>query len=138
MGARSGYLFLAMVPCFGFGMLHGAALLQSFLPIEAGIGFLMWIGLQITAAAFEGDDTPQGWRHGPAIALGLLPSISAWSWSRIERVFEATRGVICADLLPQLAQLQKEGGGGGEGGEGPRLGASHERTLGLGLGIGLR
>ena len=44
------------------------------------------------AAAFEGDDTPQGWRHGPAIALGLLPSISAWSWSRIERVFEATRG----------------------------------------------
>ena len=28
MGARSGYLFLAMVPCFGFGMLHGAALLQ--------------------------------------------------------------------------------------------------------------
>ena len=48
MGARSGYLFLAMVPCFGFGMLHGAALLQSFLPIEAGIGFLMWIGLQIT------------------------------------------------------------------------------------------
>ena len=99
-----------------------AILLQSFLPIEAGIGFLMWIGLQITAcrlegltpiptptptpiptptptpnphptpiqaAAFEGDDTPHGWRHGPAIALGLLPSISAWSWSRIERVFEA-------------------------------------------------
>jgi len=29
MGARSGYLFLAMVPCFGFSMLHGAALLQD-------------------------------------------------------------------------------------------------------------
>ena len=28
MGARSGYLFLAMGPVFGFGMLHGAALLQ--------------------------------------------------------------------------------------------------------------
>ena len=80
-----------------------AILLQSFLPIEAGIGFLMWIGLQITASAFEGDDTPHGWRHGPAIALGLLPSISAWSWSSIERVFEATRGVICADLGPQAS-----------------------------------
>lgn len=101
MGARVGYLFLNMLPVFFFGMMHGAGLLQSFLPIEGGIGFLMWVGLQITAAAFEGDDAPHGWRHGPAIALGLLPSISAWSWSRTELVFEATRGVICADLGPQ-------------------------------------
>ena len=101
MGARNGYLFLNMVPVAFYGLMHGAAVLPSLLPIEGGIGFLMWVGLQITAHAFEGDNTPEGWRHGPAIALGLLPSIAAWSWQRVELVFEATRGVICADLGPQ-------------------------------------
>ncbi|KAL3914522.1 MAG: hypothetical protein SGPRY_007594, partial [Prymnesium sp.] len=73
----------------------GASVLQRYVPIETGVGFLLWIGLQITASGFEGDPTPEGWRHGPAVAIGLLPSLSAWSWQMISTTFAATRDLLC-------------------------------------------
>ena len=95
MGARSGYLYLNLLPVVFFGLFRGGALMECFVPIEGGVGFLLWIGLQITAQGFEGGSTPEGWRHGPAVALGLVPSISAWSWKSISSTFEATRDMLC-------------------------------------------
>ena len=95
MGCRVGYLYLNILPTIFFGCLQGAVLLQQIIPIESGVGFILWIGLQITAGGFEGDHTPEGWKHGPAVALGLLPSIAAWSWQSIETTFTATRTLYC-------------------------------------------
>lgn len=95
MGAKSGYLYLSMLPAAFFGFLQGARLMRWLFPIEGGVGFLMWIGLQITAQGFEGDLTPDGWRHGPAVALGLVPSICAWSWQSVAATFTATRNLLC-------------------------------------------
>ena len=68
MGARVGYLYLNLVPIVFFGVLQGASVLAALVPIEGCVGFLFWIGLQITASGFEGDKTPEGWKHGPAVA----------------------------------------------------------------------
>ena len=95
MGCRVGYLYLNMAPTLYFGCMRGAGLLQQIIPIESGVGFLMWIGLQITAQGFESDNTPEGWRHGPAVALGLIPSIAAWSWQTVATTYQATRGLLC-------------------------------------------
>ena len=93
MGCRVGYLYLNMAPTLYFGCMRGAGLLQQIIPIESGVGFLMWIGLQITAQGFESDNTPEGWRHGPAVALGLIPSIAAWSRRRL--LPHIKRHVVC-------------------------------------------
>ena len=75
--------------------MQGAALLAKLLPIESGVGFLLWVGLQITASGFEGDQTPEGWKHGPAVALGLIPSIAAWCWQSVQTTFTAARDLMC-------------------------------------------
>lgn len=105
MGCRVGYLYLNMIPTAFFGMFQGAHMLQALFPIESGVGFLLWVGLQITAQGFEGDQTPEGWRHGPAVALGLIPSISAWSWQSISATFAATRSMFCDGLDEQLRSV---------------------------------
>ena len=118
MGCRVGYLYLNMVPTVLFGCMRGASLLQRVVPIESGVGFLLWVGLQITAQGFEGDKTPEGWRHGPAVALGLVPSIAAWTWQSSTHIllllstFSAVVGVRdagpAADRAPAL--MARRGG----------------------------
>jgi AGZA family xanthine/uracil permease-like MFS transporter len=74
MGARAGYSTLnglvITVLCLG-GMV---GLLNSIIPIDAGIAIVLWIGIVITAQAFQ--VTPH--EHAPAVAMGLFPAIAAW------------------------------------------------------------
>ena len=95
MGCRVGYLYLNMAPTAYFGLMQGTSALRRVVPIETGVGFLLWVGLQITASGFEGDQTPEGWKHGPAVAMGLLPSISAWGWQGVSTTYRATRTMFC-------------------------------------------
>jgi AGZA family xanthine/uracil permease-like MFS transporter len=74
MGARAGYSVLnaalfTMV-CFG-GLL---AWIAWAVPIDAGMAIVLWIGIVITAQAFQA--TPA--RHAPAVVVGLLPGVAAW------------------------------------------------------------
>lgn len=73
MGARSGYsilngLFFTL--CFLFG---GGAILQQLIPIEAGAAIVLYIGVVITAQAFQA--TPR--EHAPAVALAIFPALAA-------------------------------------------------------------
>jgi AGZA family xanthine/uracil permease-like MFS transporter len=43
-------------------------------PIDAGLAIVLWIGLVITAQAFQA--TPR--EHAPAVVIGLLPGVAAW------------------------------------------------------------
>ncbi|MDC0260581.1 NCS2 family permease [Synechococcus sp. AH-551-N17] len=74
MGARSGYSWLNGVvmaaACF-FGLF---GLLALLIPIDAGMAIVLYIGIAMTAQAFQA--TPS--RHAPAVVLGLLPGLAGW------------------------------------------------------------
>lgn len=74
LGARSGYsilngLFFAVLALFGL-----TYFINTLVPMEAGMAIVLWIGVIITAQAFQA--TPP--EHAPAVAVGLFPAIAAW------------------------------------------------------------
>jgi len=74
MGARSGYSVLNAVAVTVVCLTGILPLLQWYVPLEATLGILLWIGLIITAQAFQ--EVPS--RHAPAVAIGFIPSLAAW------------------------------------------------------------
>ncbi|MFN8640187.1 MAG: NCS2 family permease [Candidatus Binatia bacterium] len=74
LGARSGYsvlngVFFAVVALGGLTFL-----INALVPMEAGMGIVLWIGIIITAQSFQA--TPPA--HAPAVAIGLFPAIAGW------------------------------------------------------------
>lgn len=74
MGARSGYSILNAVVMAGVCLTGSLAVLAWAIPIEAGMAIVLWIGIVITAQAFQA--VPR--EHAPAVVLGLLPGVAAW------------------------------------------------------------
>lgn len=74
MGARAGYSVLNaaffVVICFS-GTL---AYIVYAVPVDAAMAIVLWIGIVITAQAFQA--TPRA--HAPAVVIGLMPGIAAW------------------------------------------------------------
>src|SRR4029453_18125186 len=73
-GARAGYSVLngafATVVC----LTGTLAYIAWAVPVAAGRAIVLWIGLVITAQAFQA--TPRA--HAPAVVVGLLPGVAAW------------------------------------------------------------
>jgi AGZA family xanthine/uracil permease-like MFS transporter len=74
LGARAGYstlngLFVTVV-CLTGTLAH----ISWAVPIDAGMAIVLWIGIVITAQAFEATPRP----HIPAVVVGLLPGVGAW------------------------------------------------------------
>lgn len=74
MGARAGYsvlngVFLTAV-CLSGTLAH----LAYAVPIDAGMAIVLWIGIVITAQAFQACPPEEA----PAVAVGLLPGVGAW------------------------------------------------------------
>lgn len=74
LGARSGYsilngIFFAALALFGL-----TYLINTVVPMEAGMAIVLWIGIIITAQAFQA--TPS--EHAPAVAFGLFPALAGW------------------------------------------------------------
>jgi AGZA family xanthine/uracil permease-like MFS transporter len=74
LGARSGYstlngVFFTVVAIGGL-----TKLINAIVPMEAGMAIVLWIGIVITAQAYQA--TPRA--HAPAVAIGLFPAISGW------------------------------------------------------------
>jgi AGZA family xanthine/uracil permease-like MFS transporter len=74
LGARSGYSILNGVFFTIVALLGLSHAISALMPIEAGMAIVLWIGIVITAQAFQA--TPR--RHAPAVALGLFPAIAGW------------------------------------------------------------
>ncbi len=74
LGARSGYSILNAGFFVIVALLGLTSLIESVVPLEAGIAIVLWIGIVITAQAFQA--TPR--EHAPAVAVGLFPAIAAW------------------------------------------------------------
>lgn len=80
MGARSGYsiingLVITLLCCVG-----GVTLVLKVIPLEATLGILLWIGLIITAQAFQ--ESPR--RHALAVGIGFIPALASWALVLIE------------------------------------------------------
>ena len=97
MGARSGYSVLnggaIMLVC----MLGGMGLVLRLVPIEAALGILLWIGLIMTAQAFQTVPKP----HTLAVGLGLIPALSAWALLLIETSLRAA-GHTLYEIAPKF------------------------------------
>ncbi len=74
LGARVGYSILNGL-VMGLLCLTGTvAILAYFVPVEAGMAIVLWIGIVIVAQSFSA--TPA--HHAPAVVVGLLPGIAGW------------------------------------------------------------
>jgi AGZA family xanthine/uracil permease-like MFS transporter len=85
MGARWGYSLLNGVVITALCLIGGVTLMLKVVPLEAMIGILLWIGMIITAQAFQ--EVPK--RHSVAVALGLMPALAAWALLLIETALRA-------------------------------------------------
>lgn len=74
LGARVGYSWLDGVVMTALCLTGSLSLLAWAVPIEAGMAIVLWIGIVITAQAFQA--TPRA--HAPAVVVGLLPGVAAW------------------------------------------------------------
>jgi AGZA family xanthine/uracil permease-like MFS transporter len=74
MGARWGYSWLNGVVICAFALLGLVGGVIKVVPMEVTLGILVWIGIVITAQAFQASPQP----HGLAVAVGLIPSLAAW------------------------------------------------------------
>ncbi len=105
LGARSGYSVLngAVVTLLCLTGIMG--IVKAVVPLEAGYPILLWIGVIITAQAFQ--VTPK--EHAPAVALGLMPAIAGWGVSLLRQYIgessqagSAQADVLIAKYLPSL------------------------------------
>lgn len=99
MGARAGYsvlngAFITLVCLTGT-----LAWLSWAVPVDAGAAILTWIGLVITAQAFQA--TPRA--HAPAVAMGLLPGVAAWGVLLLKTGLVAGGAAFGPGLLDALA-----------------------------------
>lgn len=74
MGARAGYSVLNGVFISAICLTGALSWVGWVVPVDAGMAIILWIGVVITAQAFE--TTPRA--HAPAVVMGLLPGVGAW------------------------------------------------------------
>ena len=95
LGARAGYSTLNGLAITVICLTGTVGLISSVVPIEAGIAIVLWIGVIITAQAFQ--VSPKD--HAPAVAIGLFPAIAAWGATIVMGTFTAAGGRSLQELL---------------------------------------
>jgi AGZA family xanthine/uracil permease-like MFS transporter len=86
MGARSGYSVLNGVIIAALCLGGVVTAILRVVPLEAALGILLWIGVIITAQAFQ--TVPRS--HALAVAVGLIPSLAAWGLYLVETTLRVT------------------------------------------------
>lgn len=74
MGARAGYSVLNGIFMTAICLTGTVGLLAWAVPVDAAMAIVLWIGLVISAQAFQ--TVPRA--HAPAVVVGLMPGIAAW------------------------------------------------------------
>ena len=104
LGARAGYSTLNGLVITVIALTGTVTLISSVVPMEAGIAIVLWIGIVITAQAFQA--TPR--EHAPAVAIGLFPAIAGWGASVVSGAFKlggeiTVQGLLESDLKTEVA-----------------------------------
>jgi AGZA family xanthine/uracil permease-like MFS transporter len=103
--ARAGYSTLNGIAVAAICLSGTVGLIGHIVPIEAGIAIVLWIGIIMTAQAFQA--TPKD--HAPAVAIGLFPAIAAWGWTVAQGTFIAAGGKTAQELLVSDHAVQVNG-----------------------------
>lgn len=80
MGARWGYSWMNGVVICAVALFGMVGQVLRFVPLEVTLGILLWIGLVITAQAFQSSPQP----HALAVAMGLIPALASWLLVQVE------------------------------------------------------
>ena len=100
LGARSGYSALNGVFICFLCLTGTITTVLTFIPLEAGIGILLYIGIIIVAQSFQ--ETPK--EHAPAVALGLFPALAAWGLLMVETGLKAGGKTLSTAGLESFSQ----------------------------------
>jgi len=90
LGARSGYSILNGVFFCVVAFLGLSSAIAAIIPVEAGMAIVLWIGIVITAQAFQAVKR----EHAPAVALGLFPAIAGWGVLIMSQTLGAAANVV--------------------------------------------
>lgn len=82
MGARSGYSAINGIVITLLCITGGISLVVQYIPLEATLGILLWIGIIIMAQAFQ--EVPK--EHAAGVAIGLVPPLAGWALLLVETV----------------------------------------------------
>jgi AGZA family xanthine/uracil permease-like MFS transporter len=85
LGARAGYSVLNGAIITAICLTGTVKLLSEIVPTQAGIAIVLWVGVMITAQAFQATKL----EHAPAVAVGLFPAIAAWGLTAVQGAFFA-------------------------------------------------
>lgn len=96
LGARSGYSILNGAFFCLVALLGLSSAIAAVIPIEAGMAIVLWIGIVITAQAFQAVKS----EHAPAVALGLFPAIAGWGVMILGQTLGAAGQVLSDPLFP--------------------------------------
>jgi len=99
MGARHGYSLVNGLVIAGLCLVGGVTMVLRVVPLEVALGILLWIGIVITAQAFEA--VPK--THAVAVAAGLIPSLAAWALVLIQTTLRVA-GRSLAEVAPALTR----------------------------------
>ncbi|MCK6470569.1 MAG: NCS2 family permease [Planctomycetes bacterium] len=104
LGARAGYSILNAVFMTAVCVTGAVAYIAWAVPIEAGMAIVLWIGMVITAQAFQATER----KHAPAAVVGLLVGVGAWGSLMLKNGLRAMAevsgrsGVSWDDIKDQL------------------------------------
>ena len=74
LGARAGYSVLNALFIGAVCLSGTASILFYFIPVEAGMAILIWIGVSMMSQAFEVTQK----KHVPAVVFGIIPVVGAY------------------------------------------------------------
>ena len=101
LGARSGYSLLNGLVMAAGCLLGLFGLVAEVIPIEAGMAIVFYVGIAVSAQAFQA--TPL--RHAPAVVLGLLPGLAGWGAQLLKAGLRAGgAGTVEHPFGPELVQ----------------------------------
>jgi len=99
VGAGHAYSLMSGVSVALLCFTGSFALVTKWIPIEAGMAILVWVGVSVCGQALAGVDK----RYAPAVALGLMPGVAAFAATLMLRSFTgAGMGTAETPITPQF------------------------------------
>jgi AGZA family xanthine/uracil permease-like MFS transporter len=105
LGARAGYSTLNGIVITALCFTGTVAVVSAAIPLASGIAIVLWIGIIITAQAFQATPT----RQAPAAAIGLFPAIAAWGATVVYGAFTIAGGTTMQAILAQNIDTEVNG-----------------------------
>jgi len=105
LGARAGYSILNGIAMTLLCLTGTVALVNAVVPIEAGMAIVLWIGIIITAQAFQATKP----EHAPAAAIGLFPAIAGWGATAVIGAFMLAGGTTIQTLIESDRAIEVSG-----------------------------